>query len=72
MVDIDILIYFNNCCCYIDFFKIKVRLKDNLKFIAFLNIGAEINIMTRKKIEDTKEAMRKGFKIEFVSYTGYS
>ena len=52
--------------------KAKIRLKDGSKITAFLNTGVEINVMTRKVIEDTGLAMRRGPKLELVSYTSHS
>lgn len=43
--------------------KIKVRLENNFKVITFLDTKAEINIMTRKVIEDIRLIMKKGPKL---------
>ena len=52
--------------------KAKIRLEDGFKFTTFLDIIAEINVMTRKVIEDTGLAIWHGSKLELVSHTGHS
>ena len=52
--------------------KAKVRLENGSKVIAFLNTGAEINVITRKVMEDIGLAMRCSLKLELVSHTGHS
>lgn len=38
--------------------KTKMRLEDSLKFLAFLDIEAKINVITREVIKDAGLAMR--------------
>ncbi len=52
--------------------KEKFRLEKGSKVTAILDTGAEINVMTRELIEDANSAMRRGLKLELVSYTGHS
>ena len=52
--------------------KIKVCLEDGSKVTALLDTGAEINVMTKKLMEDSNLAMRRGSKLELVSHTGHS
>ena len=52
--------------------KAKVRLEDGSKVTAFLDTGAEINVITREVMEDVGLAMRRGPKLELVSHTGHS
>ncbi len=52
--------------------KAKVRLEYGSKVTAFLDTGAEINIMTRELMEDANLAIRQGPKLELVSHTGNS
>lgn len=52
--------------------KEKIRLEDGSKIIALLDTGAEINVMTREVMEDTKLAMKQGPKLELVLHTGHS
>lgn len=72
MVDIDNLVYINNCWYSISSPKIKVRLEDGFKITIFLDTRAEINIKTRELIEDAGLVMRKGLKLEFGSHMSYS
>ena len=52
--------------------KAKICLEDRSKVITLLDISAEINVMIKKLIEDANLAMRQGFKLDLVSYTGHS
>ena len=52
--------------------KAKVRLEDGSKVIGLLDTGTQINVMTRKIIEDASFAMQRGHKLELVSSTGPS
>lgn len=45
------------------FSKAKVRLEDGPKLMALLDTGAEINVMTRKVMEDAGLAIRQGPKL---------
>lgn len=54
------------------FLKAKVRLENGFKITVFLDIGAEINIITKKDMEDSGLAMQCNPKLELMSYTGYS
>ena len=47
-------------------------MEDGFKVIALLDTGTEINIMIRELMEEANLAMRKGPKLELVSYTGHS
>ncbi len=46
--------------------------KANSNVTALLDTGVEINVITRKLMEDANLAMRRGLKLELVSYTGHS
>lgn len=52
--------------------KAKVHLEDSFKVIALLDTNVEINIMTRKLMEDVNSAMRQGDKLELISHTGHN
>ena len=52
--------------------KAKVCLKDNFKITTLLDTRVEINVMTRKLIEEANLAMRKGCKLELILHTCYS
>lgn len=52
--------------------KAKVRLEDGFKVTAFLDTGAEINVMTGEVMEDIGLAMQCSLKLELVSHTGHS
>ncbi len=57
---------------FMGFLKSIIRLENGFKIIALLDTGAEINIMTRKVMENAGLAIRRSPKIELVSHTGYS
>lgn len=71
-VEVDNPIHIQNSWCSMSSPKIKVRLEDGPKVKAFLGTGAEINIMTTDMMEDAGLAMRKGPKLELVSYIEHS
>lgn len=52
--------------------KAKVRLKDSSSVTVLLDIGAEINVITKKVIEDASLAMQHGPKLELLSHTSHS
>ena len=52
--------------------KAKIRLKDSFKVTTLLDTGVEINVMTRKLIEDINLAIRQKTKLELVSYIRHS
>lgn len=52
--------------------KAKIRLENGSKVTTLLDTGIEINVIIRKLIEDTNLLMRKGPKLELVSYNGHS
>ncbi len=52
--------------------KAKICLEDNFKVTALLNTSAEINVMTKKLMEDFNLAMKRGPKLELVSYIGHN
>ncbi len=52
--------------------KAKVCLKNDSKVTALLDTGAEINLMTKKLMEDVNLTMRRGRKLGLVSPTGQS
>ena len=47
-------------------------MKDSSKIIALLDIGAEINVITRKLMEEVNLAMKKESKVELILYTGHN
>lgn len=53
-------------------FKAKVRLEHILKDNTLLNTGAEINVMTRKIIEDISLAIQRDLKLELVYHISHS
>ena len=52
--------------------KAKIRLENSFKVIVLLDIGAKINVMTRKIIEDAGLAIQHGLKLELISRTNHS
>ena len=52
--------------------KAKVYLENSSKVTVLLDMGAKINVMTKKLIEDTNLVMKQGPKLELVLYTGHS
>lgn len=52
--------------------KAKVYLKDWSKVTTLFDIGAEINVMTRKLIKDTNLAMRRRLKLELVLHISHN
>ena len=52
--------------------KAKVCLEDGSQVTVLLDTRTEINIMTKKLIEEANLTMRKRPKLELVSYTGHS
>ena len=52
--------------------KAKIRLENGSKVTALLDIGAKINVMTRKVMENAGLAMQCGLKLELVSHTNHS
>lgn len=52
--------------------KVKVRLEDGSKITKLLDTGAEINLMTRKIMENTRLIMRQEPQLELGLHTNYS
>lgn len=52
--------------------KAKVRLENGFTVIALLGTGTKINVMTQEIMEVVGLAMRRGSKLELISYTGHS
>ena len=52
--------------------KVKVCLKNSFKVTTFLDTGTEINIMTKKLIEDANLAIKQGPKLKLISHTGHN
>lgn len=52
--------------------KAKICLENGSKLTAFLDTGAEINIMIKELIENANLAMKQEPKLELVSYIGHS
>lgn len=52
--------------------KAKVKLENGCKVTAHLDISAQVNIMTRKVMEDIGLAMQRSLKLELVSHTSHS
>lgn len=52
--------------------KAKIRLENGFKITALFDTGAEINIMTKKIMEDAGLAMEQGPTLELVSLTDHS
>ena len=71
-IEVDKLIHIQNSWNSMGSPKIKGRLKDRPKVTTVLDIRAEINVRTRDVMEDAGLAMRKGLKLELVSYTKHS
>ena len=57
---------------FMGFPKAKIRHKNVLKLIAFLDTGAEINVMTQEVMEDAGLAIQRDSKLELVSYMCHS
>lgn len=52
--------------------KIKMDLEDSPEVLALLDIDAKINIIRKKVIQNAELAIRQGFYLKLVSYTGYN
>lgn len=51
--------------------KAKIRLKNAFKVTALLDTSLEINIITRKVMEDASLPMQRGSKLGLISHTGH-
>lgn len=69
--NINNFVYLNYSQYFMGSAKIKIRFRNNLKTMVFLDTRAKINVMTRKVMKNIGLVMRKGFKLDLMSNTGH-